>query len=48
MLNTMVENKNKYFANISIPFVKPFIMKFIAQVNILFCPKLKYLSEICM
>ena len=42
MVNTMVENENKRFANISIPFVIPF-MKLIAQINILFFPKLKVL-----
>ena len=30
MLNTMMENENKRFANISIPFVIFFIMKLIA------------------
>ena len=43
MLNTMMENENKRFANISIPFVILFIMKLIAQINILFFPKLKVL-----
>ena len=46
MLNTMMENENKRFANISIPFLKLFTMKLIAQINILFLPKLKALSEI--
>ena len=43
MLNTMIENENKRFANISIPFVILFIMKLIAQINILLFPKLKVL-----
>ena len=43
MLNTMMENENKRFANISIPFLLIFIMKLIAQINILFFPKLKVL-----
>ena len=43
MLNTMMENENKRFASISIHFVKNFIMKLIAQINILFFPKLKVL-----
>ena len=38
MLYTMIENENKRFTNISIPFVIPFIMKLIAQFNILFFP----------
>ena len=41
MLNTMMENENKRFASISIPFRILFIMKFIAQIKILFSPKLK-------
>ena len=44
MLNTMMENENKLFANVSIPFVKRFIMKLNAQINILFFPKLKVLA----
>ena len=36
MLNTMMENENKRFANISIPFAILFIRKLIAQINILF------------
>ena len=50
MLNTMMENKNKYFCNkknISVPFLILFIMKLIAQIKIYFCPKLKvYLQNI--
>ena len=42
MLNAMMENENKHFADISIPFVILFIMKLIAQINIFF-PKLKVL-----
>ena len=41
MLNTMMENENKRFASISIPFLILFIMKLIAQSKILFAPKLK-------
>ena len=41
MLNTMMENENKRFASISIPFLILFIMKLIAQSKILFSPKLK-------
>ena len=44
MLNTMMENENKRFANISIPFLLIFVMKLIAQINILFFPKLKVLA----
>ena len=44
MLNTMMVNENKRFANTSIPFVILFIMKLIAQINILFFPKLKVLA----
>ena len=36
MLNTMMENENKRFANISIPFVILFTMKFVTQIKILF------------
>ena len=36
MLNAMMENENKGFANIIIPFVILFIMKLIAQINIVF------------
>ena len=43
MLNTMIENENKRFTNISISFLILFIMKLIAQINILFFPKLKVL-----
>ena len=43
MLNTMMENENKSSANISIPFVKHFVMKLIAQINIFFFAKLKVL-----
>ena len=47
MLNTMMKNESKRFANISIPFVKLFIMKLIAQINILFFfLNWRYLSEI--
>ena len=41
MLNNMMENENKRFANISIPFLILFITKLNAQINILFFPKLK-------
>ena len=41
MLNTMMENENKFFASISILFLIPFIIKLIAQIKILFFPKLK-------
>ena len=43
MLNTMMEHENKDFANISIPFRILFIMKLIAEINILLFPKLKVL-----
>ena len=43
MLNTMMKNQNKRFANISIPFVILFIMRLIAQINILFFPSLNVL-----
>ena len=43
MLNTMMENENRRFVNISTPFLTLFIMKLIAQTNILFFPKLKAL-----
>ena len=36
MLNIMMENENKRFANISIPFLILFVMKLIAQINIIF------------
>ena len=36
MLNTLMENEKKRFANISIPFIIFIIMKLIAQINILF------------
>ena len=36
MLNTMMENENKRFADISIPFLKLFVMKLIAQINIIY------------
>ena len=39
----MMENENKRFANISISFFILFIMKLIAQINVLFFPKLKVL-----
>ena len=42
-LNTMMKNENERFANISIPFLALFIMKLIAQINILLFPKLKIL-----
>ena len=35
MLNTIMENENKRFANISIPFIILFIIRLIAQINIL-------------
>ena len=41
MLNTMMENKNKLFASISIIFLILFIMRLIAQIKIFFLPKLK-------
>ena len=34
--NTMMEDESKRFANISIPFVILFIMKLVAQINVLF------------
>ena len=43
MLNIMMENENKRFANISISFFILFIIKLIAQINGLFFPKLKVL-----
>ena len=43
MLNIMMENENKRFSNISIHFLILFLMKLIAQINILFLPKLKVL-----
>ena len=43
MLSTTIENENKCFANISIPFIILFLMKLIAQVNIIFFLKLKVL-----
>ena len=43
MVNVMMENENKSFTNISIPFVILYIMKLIAQINVLFLPKLKIL-----
>ena len=47
MLNAMMENENKPFASISILFLILFIMKLIAQIKILFSPKLKvYISNI--
>ena len=44
MLNTVMENENKSFANILIPFVKLFIIKLIAQINIIFFQNWWYLS----
>ena len=41
MLKTMMENENKQFTNIWIPFLILFIMKLIIQINILFFPKSK-------
>ena len=41
MLNTMMENENKLFANISIPFLILVTVRLIAQIKILFSPKLK-------
>ena len=38
MSNTMMENENKLFASISIPFVILFIMKLTGQTKILFFP----------
>ena len=35
MLNTIMENENKRFANISIPFIILFVIRLIAQINIL-------------
>ena len=43
MLNAMMENENKRFADISISFVILFIVKLIAQINILSFPKLTLL-----
>ena len=43
MLNTMMENENKRFINISIPFLVLFIVKLTTQINIPFFPKLKVL-----
>ena len=43
MLNTMMKSESKRFANISIPFLILFITKSIAQIDILFFPKLKVL-----
>ena len=40
MLNTMMENENKRFASISVPFLILFIMKLIAGIKNFF-PKLK-------
>ena len=40
MLNTMMENENKRFASISVPFLVLFIMKLIAQIKILLFPKM--------
>ena len=49
MLNTMMQNENKRFTNISISFLVLFIMKLIAQINVLFFPKLsaflKYINK---
>ena len=42
-VNTMMKNENERFANISIPFLALFIVKLIAQINILLFPKLKIL-----
>ena len=36
MLNTMMENENKRFANISIPSVILVTMKLITQINVFF------------
>ena len=41
MLNTMMKDESKHFPTISIPFLILFMMKFIAQIKILFFPKLK-------
>ena len=41
MLNIMIENENKRFANHSIRFLILSIMKLISQINILLFPKLK-------
>ena len=41
MLNTVMENENKRFASISIPFLILFIMKLIAQIKVRLFPKLK-------
>ena len=43
MLNAIMENENKRVANISMTFVVLFIMKLIAQINIIFFAKLKVL-----
>ena len=41
MLHTMMENENKRFTNISVPFLILLKVKLISQTNILFFPKLK-------
>ena len=41
MLNIMIENENKRFANHSIRFLILSIMKLISQINMLLFPKLK-------
>ena len=43
MLNTMMENENKRFASISVPFLTLFIMKLIPQIKVLFSPQIKHL-----
>ena len=43
MLNSMMENENKRFASISIPFHTLFIMKLIPQIKVLFSPQIKHL-----
>ena len=39
-LNTIMENENKRFASISVPFLVLFIMKLIAQIKIFLFPKM--------
>ena len=50
MLNTMMENENKHFASISIPFLILFTMKLIAQIKTLYSLNLsiclKYTNKI--
>ena len=41
MLNTIMENEKKRFADISIPFLILLIMRLISQIKVLFFPKFK-------